>query len=52
VSILIIPPPMVFATAVPSRNAAKKLKNAAHTTASFGDKTRVETTVAMLLAAS
>ena len=34
------------------KSAATKLKNAAHTTASLGDKTRVETTVAMLLAAS
>ncbi len=31
---------MVLATAVPRKNAATKLKNAAHTTASFGDKTR------------
>ena len=48
----IIPAPIVLATAVPRRNAATKLKNAAHTTASLGDKTRVDTTVAMLLAAS
>ena len=48
----IMPPPIILATAVPRRNAAAKLKNAAHNTASFGDKTRVETTVAMLLAAS
>src|SRR5579872_395823 len=52
VSMRIIPPPIVLATAVPRRNAATKLKNAAHTTASFGDRTRVDTTVAMLLAAS
>src|SRR5258708_6861882 len=43
---------MVFATAVPSRNAATKLKNAAHSTASLGDSTRVDTTVAILFAAS
>ena len=48
----IIPLPMVLATAVPSRKAARKLKTAAQTTASRGDSTRVETTVAMLLAAS
>ena len=48
----IMPLPMVLATAVPSRKAARKLKTAAHTTASRGDSTRVETTVAMLLAAS
>src|SRR5512146_1975171 len=47
-----MPLPMVLATAVPSRKAAKKLKNAAQATASLGDNTRVETTVAMLLAAS
>ena len=46
------PLPMVLATAIPSTNAATKLKKAAHTTASFGDRTRVETTVAMLFAAS
>src|SRR5689334_9026672 len=48
----IIPLPIVLATAVPSRKAATKLKNAAHATASLGDRTRVDTTVAMLLAAS
>ena len=42
VSIRIMPPPMVLATAVPRRNAATKLKNAAHKTASFGDNTRVD----------
>src|ERR1043165_6554575 len=47
-----MPLPIVLATAVPSKNAATKLKNAAHTTASFGDSTRVDTTVAMLFAAS
>src|SRR5208282_1886286 len=39
----IMPPPMVLATAVPRRNAATKLKNAARNTASLGHKTRVET---------
>ena len=48
----IIPEPMVFATAVPKPNAATKLKNAAQMTALPGDSTRVETTVAMELAAS
>src|SRR5581483_2224277 len=48
----IMPLPMVLATAVPRKNAAAKLKNAAHNTASLGESTRVETTVAMLLAAS
>src|SRR5258708_29876101 len=46
------PPPIVLATAVPRPNAATKLKNAAQSTASPGDNTRVETTVAMELAAS
>jgi hypothetical protein len=48
----IMPRPMVFATAVPRKKAARKLKTAAQSTASRGDNTRVETTVAMLLAAS
>src|SRR4029077_6458527 len=48
----IMPLPIVLATAVPSRNAATKLKKAAQITASLGDRTRVDTTVAMLLAAS
>src|SRR5690349_3278541 len=48
----IIPLPIVLATAVPKMNAAMKLKIAAQTTASRGDSTRVETTVAMLFAAS
>src|SRR4051812_777302 len=43
---------MVFATWVPITNAATKLKKAAHSTAFCGDSTRVETTVAMELAAS
>ena len=47
-----MPRPIVLATAVPRINAARKLNTAAHTTASLGDNTRVETTVAMLLAAS
>ena len=48
----IIPLPIVVATAVPKPNAATKLKNAAHTTAHPGESTRVETTVAIELAAS
>ncbi len=48
----IIPEPTVFATAVPKVNAAMKLKNAAQMTAFPGDRTRVETTVAIELAAS
>ena len=48
----IMPLPMVLATAVPRKKAARKLKTAAQTTASRGESTRVETTVAMLLAAS
>src|SRR5579872_3300038 len=43
---------MVLATAVPNKNAATKLKKAAQRTAILGERTRVETTVAMLLAAS
>ena len=48
----IMPEPTVFATAVPKTNAAAKLKNAAQMTALPGDSTRVETTVAIELAAS
>src|SRR5437870_7217999 len=48
----IMPLPMVLATAVPRKKAATKLKNAAQITANLGESTRVETTVAMLLAAS
>src|SRR2546426_6932321 len=48
----IIPLPKVLATAVPKVKAAMKLKNAAQTTAMRGERTRVETTVAMELAAS
>ena len=44
--------PMVFATASPRTRNAMKLKKAAHTTAAPGESTRVETTVAMELAAS
>lgn len=47
-----MPAPTVFATAVPNPNAAMKLKNAAHTTALPGESTRVDTTVAIELAAS
>ncbi len=47
-----IPEPMVLATAVPKMNAATKLKKAAQTTALPGDSTRVDTTVAIELAAS
>ena len=43
---------MVLATWVPKNRKAMKLKAAAHTTASRGDSTRVDTTVAMELAAS
>ncbi len=48
----IIPEPTVLATAVPKPNAAAKLKKAAQSTALPGDSTRVETTVAIELAAS
>ena len=37
---------------VSKKNAATKLKNAAQSTAYFGERTRVETTVAMELAES
>ena len=46
------PPPTVRATAVPNVKAATKLKNAAHMTPCSGVRTRVDTTVAMELAAS
>src|SRR5436309_268804 len=46
------PLPTVVATWTPKPNAATKLKNAAHTTAWSGVSTRVETTVAIELAAS
>ena len=48
----IMPEPTVLATAVPKVNAATKLKNAAQMTALPGDSTRVDTTVAIELAAS
>src|SRR5258706_10227821 len=51
-SMCTMPLPMVLATAVPKTNAATKLKKAAQTTARKGVRTRVETTVAMELAAS
>ncbi len=47
-----VPLPMVCATPVPKTNAAMKLKNAAQMTAFPGESTRVETTVAIELAAS
>src|SRR5512132_3859100 len=48
----ISPEPMVFATAVPKTKAATKLKKAAQKTAASGDRTRVETTVAIEFAES
>ncbi len=48
----IMPDPTVLATAVPKPNAATKLKKAAQMTALPGDSTRVDTTVAIELAAS
>ena len=47
-----MPLPMALATWVPKVKAATKLKKAAQATAAPGDSTRVETTVAMELAAS
>ena len=47
-----MPLPIVWATLTPNPNAATKLKNAAQTTACVGLRTRVETTVAIELAAS
>ena len=49
---LMMPLPMVLATFTPPPNAATKLKKAAQATARLGDSTRVDTTVAMELAAS
>src|SRR6185295_14488870 len=46
------PFPTVVATLTPKPNAATKLKNAAQATACKGERTRVDTTVAMELAAS
>ena len=51
-SMSIIPEPTVVATAVPKVNAATKLKKAAQMTALPGESTRVDTTVAIELAAS
>ena len=47
-----MPVPIVAATCSPKNKKATKLKNAAHTTAHRGESTRVETTVAIELAAS
>src|SRR5262245_37509860 len=47
-----MPEPTVWATPVPNRNAAAKLKKAAQMTALPGGRTRVETSVAIELAAS
>src|SRR5262249_11796972 len=46
------PVPIVLATWVEKTRKATKLKNAAHSTAQRGESTRVETTVAIELAAS
>ena len=46
------PVPMVVATCRPKNRKAMKLKKAAHRTATLGDSTRVDTTVAMEFAAS
>ena len=47
-----MPLPIVFATAWLKKRKAMKLKKAAQTTASWGLRTRVDTTVAIELAAS
>jgi len=47
-----MPPPIVFAIAVPNTKAATKFQNAAQMTAAVGERTRVDTTVAMEFAAS
>jgi hypothetical protein len=47
-----MPVPMVCATWSPKNRNAMKLKNAAQTTAMWGERTRVDTTVAIELAAS
>src|ERR1700722_8930695 len=47
-----MPLPMVLATAVPKTKAAMKFQKAAQATARKGVSTRVETTVAMELAAA
>src|SRR3954469_12730635 len=46
------PVAIVAATTVPNTKKATKLKNAAHATAKRGESTRVDTTVAIELAAS
>src|SRR6476469_6498782 len=48
----IIPVPTVCATCKPKNKKAMKLKNAAQTTATLGERTGVETPVAIELAAS
>jgi len=52
IEVSIIPEPTVFATAVPTVNAAARLKNAAQATAAKGLRTRVPTTVAIEFAES
>src|SRR6266852_6932976 len=52
ISMWTMPLPIVLATAVPKTKAAMKFQKAAQTTARKGESTRVETTVAMELAAS
>ena len=47
-----MPEPTVLATLSPKKRKAMKLKNAAHITARRGDRTRVDTIVAIELAAS
>src|SRR5664279_5507248 len=47
-----MPLPTVFATSVPTKKTAAKLKKVAQRTAYFGERTRVETTVEMELAES
>src|SRR6266849_1170839 len=52
ISMWTMPLPMVLATAVPKTKAATKFQKAAQATARKGVSTRVETTVAMEVAAS
>src|SRR5512137_3071999 len=52
ISMCTMPLPIVLATAVPKTKAATKFQKAAQATARKGVSTRVETTVAMELAAS
>ena len=47
-----MPVPIVWATCRPNTRKAMKLKKAAHNTATLGDRTLVDTTVAIELAAS